>query len=154
METHGDHVEPSRSEAEETLRTARLEERTTRQRPVPFWYYPLLAVLLFGTCALNGVDDGGVASTTIAIAVLIVAIGAIIGFLAGRYSFFPAGYSKIRVDKKWPLICAVIAAAFPISAMLTEDALGRWVWFAAGGVLATLILVLGLIYWNRSRSNG
>lgn len=150
METPRKQSSPRHTDAEEALRAARREESATKNRPVPWWYYPALAALAFGLCAINAIS---VATTSAKVVTAVTALFAAVlaGFLVGKFSLFPSGYRSIRVDWRPAAAYALAAMAFPVTALLTAGALGSWVWIASGAAVGLFILVPGLIYWNTSR---
>ncbi len=82
--------------------------------------------------------------------VLVLALAVGIGALAGRATVNRPGYKGIRTPWGPTILATLIAAAFPVAAIILDDVIGSWVWLASGAGLAIFILILGMAYqWER-----
>lgn len=136
---------PTPADARRALEQADLEERATRNRPVPAWYFPALALIVLAICALNAVAAGSPAIRVATIvAVLALAVG--VGILVGRFSFSQPGYRNIRIRWIPTIISVVTALAFPIAAAVLAPLVGAWVWLPCGVVLAAAVWIMGRVY--------
>ena len=130
-------------EALQLLASADTEEHATANRPVPIWYYPVIALALFIVFTLNSIDEpAGFIRVVIGVLVMALASGAAV--LAWRYSVNQPGYKGIHVSWGPTIAITLLAASFPIAAIALDDILGSWVWIAAGTALAFLVLATGI----------
>lgn len=150
METEDSRDQPTQEEARAALATASTEEQATSNRPVPVWYYPVLAIALFALFALNSIDEA-TGTTRVVTVVLVLALGVGIAGLVGKISVNRPGYKGIHTPWGPTIPMMLLAAAFPIAAIALDDVLGSWVWIAAGAALAVLVLVPGVIYQRKHR---
>lgn len=152
METHQDAVPPTPEEARNSLQSAQAEENATLYRPVPGWFYPLLAGLLLLLLSLNALDvsSGG---NRVIVSFLILAIAITLGLLSGKVIFHQPGYKGLRVKWKTILPVTLTAVAFPLAAIALEGVLGSWVWIIAGIGIAVLIISLGAAF-RRKQAHG
>ena len=148
METQGAGFDPTPEEAREALALADAEEAATINRPVPSWYFPLLAALVLAIFLLNALDDpaGPIRGLIIAL-VLFAAIS--VAVLVGRVSFRQTGYHGVRTSWPWTIVSIAVAAALAITPVLIADAVGNWIWIVCGSVLSALIAGFGIAYWKR-----
>ncbi|MGZ0712820.1 hypothetical protein ACWPKO_31215 (plasmid) [Coraliomargarita sp. W4R53] len=152
METVGPGDQPTPDEARALLAAADAEEQATINRPVPAWYFPVLALALFVLCSLNAIDEAtGVVRAITVVLVLTIAIG--IAALVGKISANQPGYKRIHVQWAPTILMMLIAAAFPIAAIVLSGIVGSWVWIVCGIALAVLVLVTGVPY-QRKHSRG
>lgn len=151
METDGSWAKPTPEEARNLLDSANAEEQATVNRPVPAWYYPVIALVLFAMFALNSIEEptGIIRIVTVAL-VLGLAIG--VSALAGKISLNRPGYKNVHVRWGPTVAMTLVAACFPIAAIALDDVLGSWVWIASGAALAVLVLVTGVPYQRKHRN--
>jgi hypothetical protein len=148
METHGAGSDLTPEEARDALRIADAEEAATVNRPVPWWYFPMLAVLVLALFLLNMVDDpapplrGLIIALTLAVAVTIAA-------LVGRISFHQPGYRGVRTPLGSTIVAVIVAGGLAIAPLLFADIVGAWLWAACGLVLSGLVAGFGIAYWRR-----
>ncbi|MDO5745918.1 MAG: hypothetical protein Q4P23_15805 [Micrococcaceae bacterium] len=151
METGDSWTKPTPEEARQLLANANTEEHATANRPVPIWYYPVIALVLFVIFALNSIDEpAGFIRVFIGVLVLVLASG--VAVLAWRFSVNQPGYKGIHVSWGPTIAITLLAASFPIAAIALDDILGSWVWIAAGAALAALVLATGIPYQRKSRN--
>lgn len=131
-------------------RSPRAEEQATVNRPVPAWYFPLLAVALFTLFAANSLDEPTGTARVVTIA-LLLALAVAIGALVGRISAQQPGYKNIHTPWRPAVLAMLTAAVFPIAAIALDDVLGSWVWIASGAALAALVLATGIPYQRKHR---
>lgn len=150
METVDSGGQPTPEEARAALTSARAEEQATINRPVPAWFYPALAGMIFALFALKSLDSttGAVRVVTV---VLVVALAISIGALVGKVSGEQPGYKGIHIPWGPTILMTLIAAAFPLAAIALDDVIGSWVWIASGAALSVLILATGVPYQRRHR---
>lgn len=150
MATEDAGVQPTPEEARTALAAARAEEQATVNRPVPAWYYPVVAGALFVLFSLNAIDEPtGTIRVVIVVFVLALAVG--IAWLVGRISLNHPGYKGIHIPWGTTILMILIAAAFPTAAIALEDVIGSWVWIASGAGLAVLVLATGVPYQRKHR---
>lgn len=149
MET-GNARTPTPEEARTALAQADAEESATINRPVPGWYFPVLAALVFVVFSLNAVEDS-TGFMRVGIAVLALTLAAAAGWLIYRVTLHQPGYKGIHVQWGPTISVAIIALAFPVAALVLDGLIGSWVWIVAGAALAVLILILGMSYQRRHR---
>lgn len=151
METPESGAQPTPEQARTALAAARAEESATINRPMPGWYYPVLAGLLFSLFALNAIDEptGAIRVVTVVLA-LVLAVG--IGALAGKTTGNQPGYRGIRIPWGPTILATLVAAAFPVAAIVLDDVFGSWVWLASGAGLALFILIIGMSYQRKYRN--
>lgn len=150
METDKAGPQPTPDEARAALASARAEEQATINRPVPAWYYPVVAIAIFALFALNAIDEPtGIIRVLIIVLIVVLAVG--IGRLVGRVSLNQPGYQGIHIAWGPTILMMLIAAAFPIAAIALDDVIGSWVWIASGAALAVLILITGVSYQRKHR---
>lgn len=149
METHA--VGPPDSEdARKALASAEAEEDASLNRPVPVFYFPILAAMLFAIFALNAIDaSSGVMRGLTIIGILVLAIG--MGAVAGTVSANQPGYRGIRIKWSRVIPAMLLAQIFPVAAIILEPTLGSWVWLAIGAVFALLLLTFGVAYQRKHR---
>ena len=150
METSAAGSEPTPEEARRALELADAEESATVNRPVPGWYFPVLAVLVLALFLLNTVEEPQ-ASLRVAVVALTVGIAVTVGVLVGRVSLHQPGYRGVRVPLRPTLVAVLVAAVLAIAPVLLADTVGRWIWTACGLVLSALIAGSGVSYWRRYR---
>jgi len=148
MATHdaGSNLTPD--EARDALSLADAEERATVNRPVPWWYFPILAVMILAVFILNSVEDPAPSVRWI-IVTLAVGVPVTMAVLVGRITLNQPGYRGVRTRWGWTIVAIVIAAALAITPVLLADTIGSWVWIVCGSVLAVLIAGFGIAYWRR-----
>lgn len=151
METDDSEAQPTPEEARIALAAAHAEENATVNRPVPAWFYPVLAGMVFALMALNAVDatTGTIRVVTV---VLVLALAVGIAGLVGKISVNQPGYKGIHIPWGPTILMMLIAAAFPIAAIALDGVIGSWVWIASGAALAGLLLVTGILYQRRHRN--
>jgi len=149
METRDQGGRPTPEEARAALETANSEEEATRNRPVPAWYYPVLAVAVLALFLLNALDRPEGVLRGVAIG-LTLAIALSVAVLVGRVSFRQTGYHGVRTRWGWVLGGAAIAAALAMTPVLLADSVGTWIWVPCGAVLAALIAGSGIAYQRRT----
>jgi hypothetical protein len=149
METVGAGSNLTPEEARAALRAADAEELATRNRPVPVWYFPVLAALILAVFLLNSVENPGSTLRGV-IVVLTVGIPLLIAALVGRVTLSQPGYHGVRVTQ-WPrtAVAIVVAAALSIAPVLWAGTIGSWIWIVCGIVLSGLIAGFGIAYWRR-----
>lgn len=148
METTGSA--PTPEEARRALDTAEREELATVYRPVPPWYLPVIAALIFGALGLNALGDLSGAARILQVSlILVLTIG--IGGLAGAVGLNHPGYQGIRLPWRPMLLSALVAGTIPMAAIALDGILGRWVWLAAGTLLAAGIMGVSIAYQRRPR---
>jgi hypothetical protein len=152
METAGSGAKPTPDEARDLLAAADAEEHATINRPVPTWYYPVLAVAIFALLSLNAVDDRGGAMRTLTV-VLVLALALGIAALVGRIGAKHPGYRGVHVPWGPTIVWMLVAAAFPVTAMALDGVVGSWVWIGCGAALGALLLVVGVAY-QRQHGHG
>ncbi len=150
METNETDKLPTPEEARIALAAARSEEDNTVHRPVPVWYYPMLAAIIFTMFALNSIE-GATTFIRVLIGVLAIVLAAAVGGVVGRISFSRPGYKKIHVSWGPTILTVLIALVFPVAAILLAGVLGSWVWIVAGAGIAALILIVGVPYQRKHR---
>ncbi|MGJ9426637.1 hypothetical protein ACHABX_12435 [Nesterenkonia halotolerans] len=148
METTGSA--PTPEEARRALDAAEQEERATIYRPVPPWYLPAIAALIFGALGLNALEDLSGATRILQVSlILMLTIG--IGGLAGAVGLNHPGYQGIRLPWRPMLLSGSAAGAIPVAAIALDSILGGWVWLAAGAILAAGLLGVSIAYQRRPR---
>ena len=150
METSDSTCQPTPAEARAALAAASREEQATVNRPVPVWYYPVVAVALFVLNALNAIDEA-TATIRVVTVVLILALAVSVAALVGRISLNQPGYKGIHVPWGPTILVTLIAAAFPIAAIALDGVIGSWVWIGSGTALAALVLITGIPYQRKHR---
>lgn len=151
METDDSWTKPTPEEARELLDSANAEEQATVNRPVPAWYYPVIALVLFAIFALNSIDDAtGILRVVTVVLVLGLAGG--VAALMGKISVNRPGYKGVHVRWGPTVGMTLVAACFPTAAIALDDVLGSWVWIASGAALAVLVLVTGVPYQRKHRN--
>ena len=148
METQGPGSNPTPEEAREALRMADAEEAATVNRPVPWWYFPALAVLILAQFLLNAVDDPS-SPIRVLVAVLAVGIGASVAALVYRVSFTQPGYRGVRTPWRSMIAGMLAAGTLAVVPVLLADQLGNWIWIVCGVLLSGLIAGFGTAYWLR-----
>lgn len=150
METDGSRAKPTPEEARALLASANTEKQATVNRPVPVWYYPVVAFALFTLFALNSINEptGIIRVVTVAL-VLALAVG--VAALIGKISVNQPGYKGVHVPWGPTVLMMLVAGCFPIAAIFLDDVLGSWVWIASGAALAVLVLVTGVPYQRKHR---
>lgn len=143
-------MQPTPEEARIALATAQAAENATVNRPVPAWFYPVLAGLILVRFTLNSLDATTGAIRVITM-VLILALAIGIGGLVGKIRADQPGYKGIHIPWGPTILMTLIAAAFPIAAIALDDAIGSWVWVVAGAALASFLLVTGVSYQRKYR---
>ena len=152
METADSGGQPTPDEARRLLTAADREEQATVNRPVPVWYYPVLASALFVLFALNSIAEPA-AGIRVAIVVLIMAVALGIAALVGKISANHPGYKGIHVPWGPTILMMLLAATFPVAAIVLDDVVGSWVWIVCGAALGALVLVVGVPY-QRKHADG
>jgi hypothetical protein len=150
METRGSWSLPTSEEARKALELADAEETATLYRPVPGWYYPLLAGLILALFLLNSIEQP-LQPVRVLTAILTMGIALTVAVLVGRVSFGSSPYRGVRAPWKPLLISGLIAAVLAITPVLFADMLGTWIWAVCGVALAALIGGFGVAYWRRYR---
>ncbi|WP_430592106.1 hypothetical protein [Humidisolicoccus flavus] len=150
METNESNSKPSKVEAQQALALADAEESATRFRPVPVWYYPVLALLVLGLFVLNGLEQQS-EPVRITLNVLTLLTALAVAFLVGRVSFGPSPYRGVRVSWAPMIASGIVAAGLALSPVLLADTLGSWIWIVCGLALSALIAGFGIAYWRRTR---
>ncbi len=148
METTDSGTKPTPDEARDSLAAADTEEQATINRPVPRWYYPVLAVAIFVLFSLNAIDDRGGTMRVVTV-VLILALAVGIAALVGRISVNQPGYKGVHVPWGPTILWMLLAAAFPVAALALDDVVGPWVWIACGAALGALLLAVGIPYQRK-----
>jgi len=148
MATHdaGSNLTPD--DAREALSLADTEEQATVNRPVPWWYFPILAVMILAVFILNSVEDPAPSIRWIVVT-LAVGVPVTMAVLVGRITFNQPGYRGVHTRWGWTIVAIVVAAALAITPVLLAGAIGSWLWIACGSVLAVLIAGFGIAYWRR-----
>ena len=150
METRDSGVEPTPEEARQSLDLAAREESSTANRPVPGWYFPILAALIWVMFLLNALGKpeqpirGIIGGFAIACAILVAV-------LVGRVTFGSSPYRRVHISWARALPGIVIAAILALVPVLFAEMAGAWVWAACGTVLAALIATAGTRYWQQTR---
>jgi len=148
METQGAGSNLTPEEAREALALANAEEAATINRPVPGWYFPVLAALILGIFLLNMIEDP--AGPIRGLIIALVVISAItVAALVGRVTFRQTGYHGVRTPWPWTIVAIAVAAALAVTPMLFAELLGMWTWAVCGIVLSSLIAGFGIAYWKR-----
>lgn len=76
METGESWTKPTPEEARQLLASADTEDHATANHPVPIWYYPVIALVLFVIFALNSIDEpAGFIRVVTGVLVLVLASG-------------------------------------------------------------------------------
>lgn len=143
---------PAPQSAREALDLAEAEEAATRHRPVPAWYMPVLAVIVFVLFGLNAIEHPGPA-VRVAVIVTAMALAMTVGALFAIVSVNPRGYRGIRVQWRPALLTGGLAALFIVGAFVLAPVLGSWVWLMFGGALAVLFVIAGILL-QRSQRRG
>ena len=150
METADSGAKPTPNEARDLLAAANTEEQFTVNRPVPAWYYPVLAVAIFALFSLNAIDEP-VVTVRVVTVVLILALAVGIAALVGKISANQPGYKGIHVPWGRTILWMLLAAAFPVAAIALDDVVGSWVWIGCGAALGALLLAVGIPYHRKYR---
>jgi len=150
MET--DHAEslPTPEEARDALTAAQDEEDATVNRPVPGWYFPVVAGIVFSLFALNAIADPS-GLVRVLIGVLSLGLAVTVGGLIGKYSFSQPGYKGVRVKWVPTILSGLTALVFPIAAFVLDGIIGPWVWIASGAAFAILLVIAGRAYRQKHR---
>jgi hypothetical protein len=136
-------------EARNALRMADEEELATLNRPVPGWYFPVLAGMILAVFVLNSVVDRAPGIRWL-ILVLAIGIPIAVGVLVGRFTVSQPGYHGVRVTRwRWTIVAILVAGALAIAPLLLAETVGTWIWIVCGVVLSGLIAGLGIAYWRR-----
>lgn len=138
----------SADEARAALQQADAEEHATLNRPMPGWYLAALAIILFAIFALNAID-GATAWMRVVQVVALILLAVAIGALVGAVSFTHPGYRNVHIKWLPAVLWGVVAAAFPVCAMILAPLIGSWIWLVSGALLSLLIVVVGTIYRRR-----
>jgi phosphatidylglycerophosphate synthase len=141
---------PTPEEARRALDLAEAEETATRYRPVPGWYYPVLAGLILALFLLNSIEQPQQPVRTLVI-IITISLAITVAVLVGRVSFGSSPYRGVRVDGKPLLAGALVAAVLAIAPALLADSIGSWIWAVCGIALSALICGFGVAYWRRHR---
>lgn len=150
MATHDAGSQPTPEEACEALELADAEESATLNRPVPGWYFPVLAALVLALFLLNTIREPQFPLRPLVV-VLTVAIAMTVGLLVGRVSLHQPGYYGVRMPLRPTLIGGVTAAVLAVAPALLAETVGTWIWSACGLALSGLIAGVGVSYWRRYR---
>lgn len=148
MATHDEGFRPTAAEARAAIDAADAEELATRNRPVPRWYFPALAVLIAAIFLLHTVEDPrGPLRIVLAVVTLTAAVA--VGALVGRVSFHQPGYRGVRVAWRSMIPAVLVAGVLAVLPVLLDERVGSWIWAVCGLVLAGLIAISGELYWRR-----
>lgn len=150
METSSSGASPTPEEARKALALADSEEIATKYQPVPGWYYPALAGLVFALFLLNSIEQPQQA-TRVVISIVTITVALTVAVLVGRVSFGSSPYRGVPVPWVPILISALVAAVLVVTPVLLAGLLGTWIWILCGAALAALICGVGLAYWKRYR---
>jgi hypothetical protein len=148
MATHeaGSNLTPD--DARDALSLADAEERATVNRPVPWWYFPVLAAMILAVFILNSVEEPAPTVRWV-IVTLAVGVPVTMAVLVGRITLNQPGYHGVHTRWGSTILAILVAAALAITPVLVADAVGSWIWIVCGAVLAALIAGFGIAYWRR-----
>ncbi|MBG6055710.1 hypothetical protein IWX81_002133 [Salinibacterium sp. CAN_S4] len=152
METADFGDQPTPEQARALLAAADAEEHATINRPVPVWYFPVVASGVLVLFSLNAIEEPtGVLRVVTMMLILSIAIG--IAALFGKITANQPGYRRIQVTWGPTILMTMLAAAFPVAAIALDGAVGSWVWIVCGAALAVLVLATGIPY-QRKHAHG
>jgi hypothetical protein len=139
MET-GSSKQPSRDEAEQTLRQLGQDEGAVRYPPLPRWFFPVMAALVAGLALAQLMEPSESHRVTLALGVATLVT-------ASRYWMNREGVSwaSARFVDSVPFLLGILGA-FALSWVVSATTGAWWIWIVGAVVAAGIVLRTGLAY--------
>jgi hypothetical protein len=139
MET-GSSKQPSRDEAEQTLRQLGQDEGAVRYPALPRWFFPVMAALVAGLALAQLMEPSESHRVTLALGVVTLVT-------ASRYWMNREGVSwaSARFVDGVPFLLGILGA-FALSWVVSATTGAWWIWIVGAVVAAGIVLRTGLAY--------